>query len=83
MLLARGIVLHQVLLQLVPHRVGPIDAHANQPRSTSGKRLDRRDSDCLFKALSDNERFAQIEVHCATHSAAPRLAAAIASWAFV
>lgn len=79
MLLARGIVLHQVLLQLVPHGFGSIDAHANQPRSTAGERPDRRDSDPLFTTLSDDEPFAEIEVHRAAHRDAPRFAAAIAS----
>ena len=80
---ARGIVLHEVLLQLAAHRIGPTDAHADKPRSTAGKRFNGRDADLFCKALGDDESFAQMKVHFAAHSDAPRFAAAIASWALV
>ena len=81
--LSHNLTFDDVGFQLAADRSCALDAHADEPRSPTGKRFDRGDSDPCFKTLSDHEPFAHIEIHCAAHSAAPRFAAAIASWAFV
>src|SRR6478735_9890594 len=73
----------QVALQLAPHFLGSVAAHANEPDTAGRQSLDCRNADLLIEARRNHLGLIQGHQKHPAHGLVTRLAAAIASLALV
>src|SRR6478735_1167835 len=73
----------RLALQLAPHFLGSVAAHANEPDTAGRQSLDCRNADLLIEARRNHLGLIQGHQKHPAHGLVTRLAAAIASLALV
>src|SRR4051794_32051403 len=62
-----------LLPELAPDSIGTVDAVADEPHATLGKRFDRGHADLRSEAVGQRFTLAHGELHCPAHKALPAL----------